>query len=135
MASAGFDFPTRTLKVSHQKCCPIWASPSTSLGKNHRKRKVRIQPLQPLQPLQPFFLCDEQRSPAVAISKRRAQQQPGLGFRMPLHQTLGGSSWPSKVIHQNLYIYVDIHTFTCFKPLTFIHIGVIDFGWHVGNNI
>ena len=42
--AAEFDFPIRTLKVSHQKCCPIWASQSTeSLGKkNDMKRKVRI---------------------------------------------------------------------------------------------
>ena len=40
-------------------------------------------------------------------SKRRAQQHPGLGFRMPLaHHTLGGSLWwSSKVIHQT-YLFM-----------------------------
>ena len=81
------------------------------------KKSQETQGPHPLQPVQPFFLSHEQRSPAVAIKQQTAcSATAGFGFSHA-SGARGIIVMVIKVLHQTyLYIYVDIHTFTCFKP-------------------
>ena len=109
-------FPNKDSQSIASKVLPNLGIQSTeSLGKKWHETKGP----HPLQPVQPFFLSDEQRSPAVAIKQQTAcSATAGFGFSHAsgAPHSRGMIVMVIKSHPPDLSIYVDIHTFTCFKP-------------------
>jgi hypothetical protein len=109
-------FPNKDSQSIASKVLPNLGIQSTeSLGKKWHETKGP----HPLQPVQPFFLSDEQRSPAVAIKQHTAcSATAGFGFSHAsgAPHSRGMIVMVIKSHPPDLSIYVDIHTFTCFKP-------------------